>query len=146
MIASPAAGLLSQGVNTPAVLPACVTLVPLGSTQRRYEALTAGRTSATMLALPWSAMALEAGFSLLGDRDRVLPGIQGSCGASLGIWLDTHPGTADAYLKALCAAITWLNHPGNLHEANRYILMVGCLPAQRIGGGLRMPHRVTPLR
>ena len=98
-----------------------VSLVPLGSTQLRYEALMAGRTAATMLALPWSAMALEAGFSVLGDRDQALPGMQGSCGASLGTWLDTHPDTADAYLKALCAAITWLNHPENSVEANRYI-------------------------
>lgn len=98
-----------------------VSLVPLGSTQLRYEALMAGRTAATMLALPWSAMALEAGFSLLGDRDHVLPGLQGSCGASLRTWLAAHPDTADSYLKALCAAITWLNHPVNLGDANRYI-------------------------
>lgn len=106
-----AGGLAAEDIN----------LVPLGSTQLRYEALTAGRTAATMLALPWSAMALEAGFSLLGDRDQVLPGMQGSCGASLGTWLETHPDTADAYLKALCAAISWLNDPANLQEANRYI-------------------------
>ena len=74
-----------------------------------------------MLALPWSAQALEAGFRLLGDRDQVLPGMQGSCGASLGTWLDAQPNLADAYLKALCAAITWLNHSDNLDEANRYI-------------------------
>ncbi|MXY76424.1 MAG: ABC transporter substrate-binding protein [Acidimicrobiia bacterium] len=98
-----------------------VSLVPLGSTQLRYEALMAGRTAATMLALPWSAMALEAGFSLLGDRDQVLPGMQGSSGASLRTWLAAHPDTADSYLKALCAAITWLNHPANLEDANRYI-------------------------
>ena len=98
-----------------------VSLVPLGSTHLRYEALVAGRTSATMLALPWSAMALEAGFSLLGDRDHVLPGMQGSCGASLRTWLAAHPNTADSYLKALCAAITWLNHPENLQDANRFI-------------------------
>ena len=98
-----------------------VTLVQLGSTQMRYEALVAGDTSATMLTLPWSALALEAGFSLLGDRDHVLPRMQGSCGASLETWLDAQPDVADAYLKALCAAITWLNHPDNLEQANLYI-------------------------
>lgn len=98
-----------------------VALVQRGSTQMRYEALVSGATSATMLALPWSAQALEAGFRLLGDRDQVLPRMQGSCGASLGTWLDTQPDLADSYLKALCAAITRLNHPDNLDEANRYI-------------------------
>ena len=98
-----------------------VGLEQVGSTQLRYEALMAGRTAATMLALPWSAMAREAGFRVLGDRDQVLPGMQGSCGASLETWLAAHPATADAYLKALCAAITWLNHPENHQEANRYI-------------------------
>ena len=98
-----------------------VTFVQRGSTQIRYEALMSGETSATMLALPWSAQALEAGFRLLGDRDQVLPGMQGSCGASLGKWLDAQPDLADAYLKALCAAITWLNHSDNLDEANQYI-------------------------
>ena len=98
-----------------------VSLEQVGNTRLRYEALTEGRTSATMLALPWSAMALESGFSLLGDRDHVLPGMQGSCGASLQTWLATRPDTADSYLKALCATITWLNHPENFGEANRYI-------------------------
>ncbi len=60
-----------------------ITLVPMGSTQLRYEALMAGKTSATMLAVPWSATALESGFSLLGHRDHVLPGMQGSSGTSL---------------------------------------------------------------
>lgn len=90
-----------------------VTLVPLGSTRLRFDALIAGRTPATMLTLPWSILAADMGFQVIGDQRDVQPRIQGSCGGSLAGWLATNPDTANAYLRSICAALTWCYTPGN---------------------------------
>jgi len=93
--------------------PDDVTLVPIGATNLRFEALREGRTAATMLTLPWSILAAEAGCHVLADQREVLPRLQGSCAASLVPWLEASPRTADAYLRALIAALTWAYMPGH---------------------------------
>lgn len=90
-----------------------VALVPLGATNLRYEALIAGRTSATMLTLPWSVLAVEAGCRVLADQSDVLPRLQGSCAASLEPWLRDNGPLAEAYLRALVAGLTWAYSPAN---------------------------------
>jgi ABC-type nitrate/sulfonate/bicarbonate transport system substrate-binding protein len=93
-----------------------IDLVPIGATNLRYQALREGRVAATMLTLPWSLLAEESGCRPLADQRDVLPRLQGSCAASLDPWLADQPGVADAYLRALVAALTWAYIPG--HEAS----------------------------
>ena len=88
-----------------------VALVPLGATNLRFEALRDGRTSATMLTMPWSLLAAESGCRILADQREVLPRLQGSCAASLEPWLEANDRVADAYLRALVAALTWAYTP-----------------------------------
>jgi ABC-type nitrate/sulfonate/bicarbonate transport system substrate-binding protein len=90
-----------------------VALVPIGATNLRFEALRDGRTSATMLTLPWSVLAAEAGCNVLADQRDVLPRLQGSCAASLQPWLEANDRAADAYLRALVAALTWSYAPAH---------------------------------
>lgn len=90
-----------------------VSLAPIGATNLRFEALRDGRTSATMLTLPWSILAEEAGCRVLADQRDVLPRLQGSCAASLAPWLQANPDVADAYLRGLVAALTWAYTPGH---------------------------------
>jgi ABC-type nitrate/sulfonate/bicarbonate transport system substrate-binding protein len=90
-----------------------LTMVPVGATNLRFEALRDGRTSATMLTLPWSLLAIEAGCHILADQRDVLPRLQGSCAASLAPWLSTNHVAADAYLRALVAALTWAYTPAH---------------------------------
>jgi ABC-type nitrate/sulfonate/bicarbonate transport system substrate-binding protein len=98
-----------------------IALDPLGATHLRAAALREGRTDATMLTLPWSAAARRDGFPILADGRAVAPRVQGGSGGSLESWLATAPDTADAYLRAIVAALTWLALPTN-HEAAREIL------------------------
>lgn len=98
-----------------------VDLVPLGATSLRFEALKAGETTATMLTLPWSAVAARDGFQVLADQNDVLPRLQGSCAASLRPWLEDHAHLADAYTRAIVAAITWLNDPVNASEGTALV-------------------------
>lgn len=85
-----------------------IRLEALGATQLRYRSLLAGETSATMLSLPWSLLAAEAGCHIIGEQSAVIPRLQGSCGASLGGWLADNAAVADTYLRALVAALTEL--------------------------------------
>jgi ABC-type nitrate/sulfonate/bicarbonate transport system substrate-binding protein len=99
-----------------------VELVPLGATQLRFEALRSGETSATMLSLPWSALAMQEGFRTIADQEAVLPRMQGSCAASLEPWLRENPTVADAYLRALCASVTWLDDPINADAGSALVM------------------------
>jgi ABC-type nitrate/sulfonate/bicarbonate transport system substrate-binding protein len=108
--------LREAGVTSPDV-----TFVPLGATHLRFEALREGRTAATMLTLPWSIMAAEGGFRVLATQHDVLPRLQGSCGASLATWLRQHAPLADAYLRAIVAALTWAYLPANGDAVRRLI-------------------------
>jgi ABC-type nitrate/sulfonate/bicarbonate transport system substrate-binding protein len=73
-----------------------ISLDALGATNLRAAALREGRTDATMLTLPWSAAARRDGLPILAE-------------------------TADAYLRAIVAALTWLAMPTN-PEAARDLL------------------------
>lgn len=99
-----------------------VSLEPLGATSLRYGALVEGRTSATMLTLPWSLLAVESGCRVLGEQADVIPRLQGSCGGSLAGWLSANADVADAYLRALVAALTDLYTGSMPGEAVRRLL------------------------
>lgn len=101
--------------------PADVRLDPLGATHLRVAALREGRTDASMLTLPWSAATARDGFAILAEARDVTPRLQGSCAGSLSPWLDAHADEADAYLRAIVAALTWLGRPGN-HAPARALL------------------------
>lgn len=93
--------------------PADVVLVPVGATEQRLEALRAGAARATLLTLPWLMSAVDDGFGVLAEQSMVAPRLQGSCGASLGDWLTDHRDAADAYLRAIVAALTWMHLPAS---------------------------------
>jgi ABC-type nitrate/sulfonate/bicarbonate transport system substrate-binding protein len=101
--------LRAGGVN-----PADVELVPVGSTDLRFEALASGNVAATLLTLPWLLSAMDDGLAVLVEQRAVAPRLQGSCGASLGAWLSDRADVADGYLRAIVAALTWLYLPASL--------------------------------
>jgi ABC-type nitrate/sulfonate/bicarbonate transport system substrate-binding protein len=98
-----------------------VRLEPLGATNLRADALMEGRVDATMLTLPWSAAAVRAGMVVLADGRAAAPRLQGGSGGSLAPWLEANPDVADAYLRALVAAITWLQLPGEREAARELV-------------------------
>jgi ABC-type nitrate/sulfonate/bicarbonate transport system substrate-binding protein len=98
-----------------------VTLEPLGATHLRAAALRDGRTDATMLTLPWSAAAVRDGFRVLADGRAAVPRLQGGTGGSLESWLEANPESADAYLRAIVAALTWLQLPQSREPARELV-------------------------
>ena len=113
--------VLRKILRTAGVDPASVRLEPLGATHLRAAALREGRTDASMLTLPWSAAAARDGLPILADARAVAPRLQGSCGGSLQPWLEAHQARADAYLRAIVAALTWLGGPDS-HGPARALL------------------------
>jgi ABC-type nitrate/sulfonate/bicarbonate transport system substrate-binding protein len=99
-----------------------ITLDPLGATHLRAQAVRDGATDASMITLPWSAALRRDGFPFLADGRAVAPRVQGGSGGSLESWLAAEPDTADAYLRAIVAALTWLAMPAN-HAAAREIVV-----------------------
>lgn len=112
--------VLRKILRAAGVSPDDVTLDPLGATHLRAAALREGRTDATMLTLPWSAAAIRDGFPMLADGRAAMPRLQGGTGGSLQTWLDAEPDTADAYLRALVASLTWLQLPANRDAAREF--------------------------
>jgi len=98
-----------------------VVLVPVGATGLRLEALRSGGAAATLLTFPWLLSALDEGFVVLAEQSKVVPRLQGSCGASLREWLTTHSAMADAYLRGLISALTWLYLPASREPVRRLV-------------------------
>jgi ABC-type nitrate/sulfonate/bicarbonate transport system substrate-binding protein len=98
-----------------------VELVPIGATELRFDALRERTVSATLLTLPWLLTARDEGFVLLTEQSKVMPRLQGSCGASLRGWLASHSDHADAYLRAVIASLTWMCLPASLAELRQLV-------------------------
>jgi ABC-type nitrate/sulfonate/bicarbonate transport system substrate-binding protein len=105
--------LLRKLLRTAGLGPDDVALEIVGATHLRATALREGRIDASMLTLPWSASAARDGFPILADARTAVPRWQGSSGGSLRSWLEAEPDTADAYLRTIVAALTWLQIPEN---------------------------------
>lgn len=98
--------LASGGVDVGAV-----ELVELGATRNRVVALMDGSIDATMLSLPWSAMAVRDSAHVLADHTSVAPGLLTSAAGSRRAWLEANGPIADRYLAALVEALAILADP-----------------------------------
>jgi ABC-type nitrate/sulfonate/bicarbonate transport system substrate-binding protein len=105
------ASVLRRMLRVGGVDPADVELVSIGSTDLRFGAMRGGSVAASLLTLPWLLSAIDGGFAVLAEQSDVAPRLQGACGASLRPWLSDRADTADAYLRAIIAALTWLYLP-----------------------------------
>lgn len=109
--------LLGRLLGNDGLSLADVTLVRIGATRRRFEALVSATIDATMLTLPWSRLAERSGAIALGDHRAVAPRLLTSCTASERQRLADAPETAAAYARALEAGIGWLRDPAHDREA-----------------------------
>ena len=92
----------------------------VGATHLRYRALLDGKAVATLLSLPLTLQAPGEGLNVLTDHTAVIPRFQGGAGGSLRAWLMQHPATADAYLRGIRGALTWLYAPDEPEDVIDY--------------------------
>lgn len=88
-------------------------LEALGATNLRWQALREGHAPATLLNLPFSLMARDAGFALLGTHLAIAPRLLTSVAGSTREWLLGNAATAAAYARAIGASLAWLYDPAN---------------------------------
>ena len=85
----------------------------VGGVRERFEALTAGRVSATMLVPPFIDMALSRGCIRIFDGAELAPAYPGVVATARGAWTVADRASALAYLRALQRANDWAMDPGN---------------------------------
>jgi ABC-type nitrate/sulfonate/bicarbonate transport system substrate-binding protein len=85
----------------------------VGGVRERFEALTAGKVSATMLVPPFIDMALAQGCARIFDGAQFAPAYPGVVATGRGDWTSANRSSALAYLRALLRANDWAMDPGN---------------------------------
>lgn len=100
--------LQAQGLR-----PTEYRLEAMGATNLRWQALREGRALATLLNLPFSLLARDAGYALLGTHLTAAPRLLTSVAGSTREWLLGNAATATAYARVMGASLAWLYDPAN---------------------------------
>ncbi|MBM3508298.1 MAG: hypothetical protein FJX64_11495 [Alphaproteobacteria bacterium] len=79
----------------------------VGGVRHRFEALAAGKTSATILVPPFIDMAIAKGFRKLWDGADIAPAYPGVVVAARAAWLRDNAAAARGYMHALLEANEW---------------------------------------
>lgn len=87
--------------------------VPMGATPKVFAAVIEGRSPAGMVNEPWATRAAGRGCRIAADHRSVAPRLATSAGAALEPWLARHPSVAEAFLRAIVGATTWILDPAS---------------------------------
>jgi ABC-type nitrate/sulfonate/bicarbonate transport system substrate-binding protein len=79
----------------------------VGGVRHRFEALDAGKASATILVPPFIEMALTKGFRKLWDGADIAPAYPGVVATARKDWLSNNGPAVEAYMRALLEANAW---------------------------------------
>ena len=119
-ITSAAALMMKQMLKERGVLyPRDYSLISIGGSTPQLSALQTGQVDAALLAQPLSIMAVEQGFSNLGDAYKLMPDYQLSAIGVREGWAQKNHGIVVRYLKALVSTYRWLHD--NREEAIRIL-------------------------
>jgi ABC-type nitrate/sulfonate/bicarbonate transport system substrate-binding protein len=97
------------------------SLVAVGSSQKRFEALLSGLVDATLLDPPYDLKALELGYRRLGRTIDFFPNYQGSVLAARMSWAKQNSVPLIRFIQAYLRALNWLKQSRNRVAAS------GCL-------------------
>lgn len=98
--------------------PGAYSLVPLGSTQRRFEAMVAGQCVAGMVATPFDLLGQQKyGFHVLGSALETLGHYEATIMMARRSWAAAHRPAVVAFVRAYREAAAWLYDPANRTEA-----------------------------
>lgn len=109
-ITSAAALMMKQMLKEHGVLyPRDYSLISIGGSTPQFTALQSGQVDAALLAQPLSIMAVEQGFSNLGDAYKLMPDYQLSAIGVREGWAQKNRGIVIRYMKALVSTYRWLH-------------------------------------
>ena len=109
-ITSAAALMMKQMLKERGVLyPRDYSLLSIGGSTTQFTALQSGQVDGALLAQPLSFIAVEQGFSNLGDAYKLMPDYQLSAIGVREGWAQKNRGVVLRYLKALVSTYQWLH-------------------------------------
>ena len=102
------------------------SILAVGSSQKRLDALTSGAAQATLLSRPFDQFATAKGFNDLVDMHKVFPHYQASIGSARRSWAKAHRTTLIAFIRAYVKGSLWVFDP--THKAAAIDLLVKNTP------------------
>jgi ABC-type nitrate/sulfonate/bicarbonate transport system substrate-binding protein len=108
------------------VKPGDYTILAVGSSQKRLDALTGGQAQATLLSRPFDGFAVAKGFNDLVDMHKLFPHYQSSIGAARRSWAAQHRDTLVAFTRAYVKGSLWVFDP--THKAAALDLLIKNTP------------------
>lgn len=110
---------------------------PVGSTQKRWEAMKEGKALASLINPPFTGQALAMGYTNLGDGLDILGSYLGSVHGADRAWAKANAATVVGYDRAVIAATRWIYDPANADEAAKVLMAhVKNLPEQAAKGAV----------
>jgi ABC-type nitrate/sulfonate/bicarbonate transport system substrate-binding protein len=132
--------VLRRMLESRGILPGDYSFVAVGSTQKRFEAIAAGRAAGGLVGSPYERIGSEThGFNVLGSALDTLKSYQGSVAMVRRSWAAGHRSEIVAFIRAYREAQTWLFDPANFAAAADILVRASGLPAgviARIGPGV----------
>lgn len=102
------------------------SIVAVGSSQKRLDALTGGQAQATLLNRPFDGFATAKGYNDLADSHRLFPHYQANVGSARRSWAAAHRATLIGFIRAYVRGSLWLFDP--THKAEAIDLLVKNTP------------------
>lgn len=93
------------------------SLIPVGSSQKRLEALTGGTVDGTLLDPPYDLNALDVGYRSLGRTIDYFPTFQGSVLAAKMSWAQQNSELVISFIQAYLQSLDWMRHHENRDAA-----------------------------
>jgi ABC-type nitrate/sulfonate/bicarbonate transport system substrate-binding protein len=101
--------------------PADFRFVAVGNSRARLQSLRDGKFAAALITEPFTGVARQEGFTLLGEGVSALGGYQANVRIVNRAWARENPKAMVGYIRALRSAIDWIYDPANRDEAARIL-------------------------
>lgn len=101
--------------------PADFRFVAVGNSRARLQSLREGKFAAALITEPFTGVARQEGFTLLGEGVSALGGYQANVRIVNRAWANENPKAVVGYIRALLSAIDWIYDPANREEAARIL-------------------------
>jgi ABC-type nitrate/sulfonate/bicarbonate transport system substrate-binding protein len=121
--------VLRRMLENQGIRPGEYSFAAFGSTQRRFDAIAAGKAAGGLVGSPYERIGSEShGFNVLGSAVKALEHYQGSVAMVRRSWAAAHRAEIIAFVAAYRAAQTWLFDPANFSEAADILVRSTGLP------------------
>jgi ABC-type nitrate/sulfonate/bicarbonate transport system substrate-binding protein len=98
------------------------SMVPVGATPARWEAVKAGTHVGTLTIEPFTSIARNQGFTILDTSTNIFAAYQGGSFAASRKWAAANPDALKGFIRAYLDGLEWTLEPANRQEATDILL------------------------